>query len=91
MAITLEKPEDLMIKMVYKDFKSVIPPTFENGTSYFRGIPANRDITLMVIQNEKNQVQMSITEQKTVDGAIDSFDFKDYTMGELKAELEKLN
>jgi hypothetical protein len=34
---------------------------------------------------------MSITEHKTSEGEITGIKFKDYTMGELKKELQKLN
>ena len=80
-----------MIKMIYKDFKSVVPPKFEGKTHYFNKIPKGKDITIMVIRYSDANVEMSITEQQTEEGKIDKFNFKVYTMGELKKELKKLN
>tara|TARA_B110000967_G_scaffold204939_1_gene248414 strand:- start:751 stop:1977 length:1227 start_codon:yes stop_codon:yes gene_type:complete len=91
MNIKLKKPQDVMIKMVYNEFKSVVPPKFEGKTHYFNNIPKGKDITILVIRYDDDKVEMSITEQKTEEGKIDKFNFKVYTMGELKKELEKLN
>ena len=91
MSIKLKKPQDVMIKMIYKDFKSVVPPKFEGKTHYFNKIPKGKDITIMVIRYSDANVEMSVTEQQTEEGKIDKFNFKVYTMGELKKELEKLN
>ena len=91
MTLKLKNPEDLMIKMVYKDFKSVIPPRYDDNVHYFENIPENKEITLLIIRSKKNKVEMSITEQITQEGEIKNIKFKDYTMSELKKELEKLN
>ncbi|NOQ73063.1 MAG: hypothetical protein GQ574_13725 [Crocinitomix sp.] len=91
MSIKLKKPQNLMIKMVFKDFKSVIPPRLEGETHYFNNIPTDKDITILIIRYGKKNVEMSITEQKTKNGPISNFDFKEYAMGDLKKELEKLN
>jgi hypothetical protein len=91
MSIKLKKPQDVMIKMIYKEFKSVVPPEFEGKTHYFNKVPEGKDITIMVIRYSEDIVEMSITKQKTKEGKVDKFNFKVYTMGELKKELEKLN
>jgi hypothetical protein len=91
MSLTLNEPENLMVKFVFKDLKSIITPTYEDGTNYFRGIPKDKDITLIVIKNDKKKVKMSITEHITSEGSINGVTFKDYTLGELKDELTKLN
>jgi hypothetical protein len=91
MSLTLDEPENLMIKFVFKDLKSVITPTYEDGTNHFKGIPEGKDIALIVIKSEKNKVQMSITEHVTASGALEGISFQEYTLGELKAELLKLN
>jgi hypothetical protein len=91
MTLSLADPEDLMIKFIYKDFKSVITPTFKDGINRFNGIPEGKDVTLMVIRSGTKKVQISITEHITSTGEISGIEFKEYTMGELKKELEKLN
>ncbi len=91
--ITLKEKSDenLKIKFIYKDYKSVITPTYKNGINYFNGIPENKDVTLMIIKTKRNKIQMSITEHKTKEGELTGIKFRDYTMDELKKELEKLN
>ena len=91
MTLTLDDPEDLMVKMIYKDFKSVIPPMFANGVHSFSGIPEGKNITLMIIRNSNDKLMMSITEHVTANGEITGMKFKEYTLGELKAELKKLD
>ena len=91
MTLTLDDPEDLMVKMIYKDFKSVIPPLFANGVHSFSGIPEGKNITLMIIRNSNDKLMMSITEHVTANGEITGMKFKEYTLGELKAELKKLD
>lgn len=91
MTITLENPADLMVKMIYKDYKSVVPADFANNIYSFSGIPEGKKITMLIIQNENEKVGMSITEHVTSAGWIDGFQFKEYTLGELKTELKKLD
>jgi hypothetical protein len=91
MTLTLENPEDLMVKLIYKDYKSVVPADFNNNIYEFNGIPENKKFTLMVIRNEPGKISMSITEHTTKSGPITGVTFKDYTMEELKKELKKLD
>jgi hypothetical protein len=91
MTLTLDNPQDLMVKLIYKDYKSVIPADFNNNIYEFYGIPENKKFTLMVIRNEPGKISMSITEHTTKSGPITGVTFKDYTMEELKKELKKLD
>lgn len=91
MTLELENPEDLMVKLIYKDYKSVVPADFSNNTYHFDGIPENKKFTLMVIRNEPGKLSMSITEHTTKSGEITGVTFKEYSMGELKDELKKLD
>ncbi|NOQ71535.1 MAG: hypothetical protein GQ574_06015 [Crocinitomix sp.] len=91
MSLILEEPENLMIKFVYKDLKSIITPSYADGISHFRGVPEGKDITLIIIKTMKKKIQMSITEHITSQGELKGVSFKDYTMEELKNELVKLD
>lgn len=91
MTLKQKSDENLMIKFIYKDYKSIVTPTYNNGINYFNGIPEDKDITLMIIKAKRTKILMSITEHKTLEGEITGIKFKDYTMGELKKELQKLN
>lgn len=91
MRLTLTEPENLMVKFVYKDLKSIITPTFENGIYHFKGIPEGKNISLIVIRNDKKNVKMSVTEHVTANGELKGVALKEYTLGELKNELSKLN
>lgn len=91
MTLTLDNPEDLMVKLIYKEYKSVVPADFKNNIYEFNGIPENKKFTLMVIRNEPGKISMSITEHTTKSGPITGVTFKDYTMEELKKELKKLD
>ena len=91
MSLKIKKPSDVMVKMVYKELKSVVPPRFEKGIYYFENIPLDKDITLLLMRYGNKRVEMSIIEQKTREGEIKNINFKDYSMGELQLELKKLN
>ncbi|MFT5819050.1 MAG: hypothetical protein ACI8ZM_000272 [Crocinitomix sp.] len=91
MSLNLDEPENLMIKFIYKDLKSIITPTYKDGINHFKGIPEGKDITLIIIKTVKKKVQLSITEHITSQGELKGVSFKDYTMEELKNELVKLN
>jgi hypothetical protein len=91
MNVKLKKPQDHKVKLIYKDLKSVLIPRIKGKTQYFEGIPENKDVTLMIIRQTKGKLEMSITQHQTKDGNINQFKFKEYTMSELKKELEKLN
>ncbi len=54
-------------------------------------LPEGKDITLLIIKSKRNKIKMSITEHKTKEGKISGIKFRDYTMDQLKKELEKLN
>jgi hypothetical protein len=91
MTLNIDDPIGLMVKLVYKDYKSVIPPKRIDKTYHFRDIPSGKDVTLLVIRYGEESVEMSISEFRTKAGEIKSVALRDYTMGELKKELEKLN
>jgi len=91
MALTLDDPADVTVKLIYKDYKSVISPMFSNGVHSFSGIPEEKNITLMIIRNTNDKLMMSITEHVTAQGEITGMKFKEYTLGELKTELKKLD
>jgi hypothetical protein len=87
----LPEPENLMVKFVYRDLKSIITPTFENGAYHFNGIPEGKNISLIVIRSDKKNVKMSVTDHLTANGELKGVLLKEYTLGELKNELTKLN
>ncbi|UTW64572.1 hypothetical protein KFE98_10665 [bacterium SCSIO 12741] len=91
MTLKQKSDENLMIKFIYKDYKSIITPTYKNGINSFNDIPEGKDVTLMIIKSKRNKIQLSITDHKTKAGEITGIKFKDYTMAELKKELQKLN
>ena len=66
-----------MIKFIYKDYKSIITPTYIDGVNYFNGIPEHKDFTLLIINSKRNKIQMSITEHKTTEGEITGINYKD--------------
>jgi hypothetical protein len=91
MTLNVEDPAGTMVKLVYKDYKSVIPAKIIDKTHHFKQSPSGKNITLLLIRYGKKEVKMSISELKTYEGEIFDFKFKDYSMGELKKELQKLN
>lgn len=59
---------------------------------FFDGlIPEGKNISLIVIRNDKKNVKMSVTEHVTANGELKGVALKVYTLGELKNELTKLN
>lgn len=80
-----------MVKLVHKDYKSVILAKIIDKTYFFKQIPSGKDITLLLIKYGKDDVKMSISDLKTKAGEITDYKFENYTMRELKKELEKLN
>lgn len=91
MSLDLENPENVMVKLVYKEYKSVVPAQVVDKTHLFKQIPSAKKVTLVLIRNKEDKVEMSISNFKTKSGAITNYEFRDYTMKELKKELSKLN
>jgi TonB family protein len=78
------------VRMVFKNIKSVLGASYSNGEYVFSGFPSNEPVVIVGFKKigNKNFVAM---EETTSNSKTLSLSYKQVTLEELKATIEKLN
>lgn len=91
-AVTVDGKFKTEVKIVVKDFKGISEySSFRDDKFYFENIPSKLTVKIVVIQYRDDQIYYAIKESNTSNHTESKFDFKVFTLAELKRDLEKLN
>lgn len=82
---------DIDIKLVFHSFKSVLDGYVTNSICRFQGIPANENVTVVVIKKINDRTFVSLTECNTSTTKLNNLNFESVTMEKLKQKLQQLN
>ncbi len=87
-----EKPEkNIITYMVFKDIQSVmLGNNAGRGQFYFGNIPPGKEVWIVAIKKETEQLKLAIQEHNTDDQLIAALDFKDIDQEALKESLEQI-
>ena len=77
--------------MIFKSVNSVLPSWKSNEDFDFGAVSDNTDVVLMAIKKQDGKLFVDIVDTKTTINPNVNFEFREVTLREMKAELEKLN
>lgn len=90
MSINLPYQINVDVKLVFKNQKSILPPSIVNGKLTFANIPRNEDAILVAFKTENGQPYMAFQEVKTSNEA-QTLAFQPTTLALLKEKLKGLD
>ncbi|MDC8003933.1 hypothetical protein POV27_07705 [Aureisphaera galaxeae] len=84
-------PKDTKVQIVFKDIKSIMNGRLENGNILFGSVPKGKSIQVIGISHANGKPTMTIVETTTDAKDFELTGFKEFTLDQLEAELNKLN
>jgi hypothetical protein len=90
MSINLPPQINVDVKLVFKNQKSILPPSVINGKLTFANIPRDEDAIIVAFKTENGQPYMAIQDVKTTD-APQTLAFQPTTLALLKERLKGLD
>ncbi len=90
MSINLPYQINVDVKLVFKNQKSILPPSVVNGKLTFANIPRNEEAILVAFKTENGQPYMAFQEVKTSNEA-QNLAFQPTTLALLKEKLKGLD
>jgi OmpA family len=90
MSINLPPQINVDVKLVFKNQKSILPPSVINGKLTFANIPRDEDAILVAFKTENGQPYMAIQDVKTTD-VPQTLAFQPTTLALLKERLKGLD
>lgn len=79
------------IQIIFKDVKSIMTGTYENGDLVFKNIPKGKEIKIIGISYSNGKPTLAVGESITDSKNFELNDFKEFTLDQLEMELNKLN
>jgi len=89
--LKIKNADGAVVNMVFKSYNSILPSWYTQGAYDFKTVGTNEDIVLVAIKRKNGKLYFDAVETKTEVNPSINFEFKEATIDELKAELEKLN
>lgn len=87
----IKNAEGANVKMVFKSLSSILPSKTVNNQVDFGLVPKDEEIVLVAIKKENDTFYLGVKETKIEDISELDFEFKPFTIEELKHEMVKLN
>ncbi len=77
----------LNVKLIFKNAKSIMDGVKEGNNYVFKNVPINQDVKVVIVTQQREKPQLSVTETKTSKKVFNTFNFKDFSLSELEKEL----
>lgn len=82
---------DIDIKLVFHDIRSILSGQKEDGNFLFKNVPLNEEVTVVAIKHEDDLYHLAKKKMKISKADIDELDFKTVSLTELKSAMLKLD
>ncbi|WP_100616209.1 hypothetical protein [Confluentibacter citreus] len=89
--VKTNNPTETKIQIVFKEIKSIMTGTYENGNLVFKNIPKGKEIKVIGISYSNGKPTLAVGESMTDSKNFELNDFKEFTLDQLETELNKLN
>lgn len=91
MKVNLKPAQDVDVKLVFQNRKVILPPKYELNDQYvFAGIPKGEVVWVVAIKYAYGKPYLSMTQTK-ISKKVCELDFREVTLSELQAALQKLD
>lgn len=89
--VKTDYPDDTKIQIVFKDIKSIMNGSLENGTHVFKNIPKGKEVKIIGISYSNGKPTLALGESTTDNKTYTLSGFKEFTLDQLETELNTLN
>ena len=89
--VKTNNPNDTKIQIIFKDIKSIMTGTYENGVLVFKNIPKGKEVKVIGISYINGKPTLAVGESMTNSKDFELKDFKEFSLDQLETELNKLN
>ncbi|MFK7748031.1 MAG: hypothetical protein AB8B65_06560 [Kordia sp.] len=83
-------PKETKIQLIFKDIKSIMTGSYENGAFVFKNIPKGKDIKVIGISYANGKPTLSVGTATTATKNFELTTFKEFSLDELETELNNL-
>ncbi|MGH1386794.1 hypothetical protein [Kordia sp.] len=83
-------PKETKIRIIFKDIKSIMTGTYENGVLVFKNIPKEKEIKVIGISYANGKPTLSVETATTDTENFELTNFKEFSLDELETELNSL-
>lgn len=89
--VKTNNPNETKIQLIFKDIKSIMTGTYENGVLVFKNIPKGKEIKVIGISYSNGKPTLAVGESFTDSKDFELTNFQEFTLDQLEIELNKLN
>ena len=89
--VKTNNPTESKIQIIFKDIKSIMTGTYENGVLVFKNIPKGKEIKVIGISYSNGKPTLAVGESFTDYKDFELTNFQEFTLDQLEIELNKLN
>ncbi|PNQ74052.1 hypothetical protein C1T31_06950 [Hanstruepera neustonica] len=89
--VKTNNPTETKIQIIFKDIKSIMTGTYENGVLVFKNIPKGKEIKVIGISYSNGKPTLAVGESFTDSKDFELTNFQEFTLDQLEIELNKLN
>ncbi len=89
--VKTNNPSKTKIQIIFKDIKSIMTGTYDNGVLVFKNIPKGKEIKVIGISYSNGKPTLAVGESMTDSKEFELKEFKEFTLDQLETELNKLN
>lgn len=89
--VKTNKPKETKIQIIFKDIKSIMNGTYENGNLVFKNIPKGKEIKVIGISYSNGKPTLAVAKSFTDSKNFELTNFQEFTLDQLEIELNKLN
>lgn len=89
--VKVNNPTETKIQIIFKDIKSIMTGTYENGVLVFKNIPKGKEIKVIGISYLNGKPTLAVGESMTDSKGFELKEFKKFSLDQLETELNKLN
>ncbi|MDO5970049.1 hypothetical protein Q4Q35_09530 [Flavivirga aquimarina] len=88
--VKTNNPTETKIRIIFKDIKSIMTGTYENGVLVFKNIPKGKEIKIIGISYSNGKPTLAVGESFTDSKDFELTNFQEFTLDQLEIELNKL-
>lgn len=88
--VKTENPKETKIRIIFKDIKSIMTGSYENGALVFKNIPKGKGIKVIGISYVNGKPTLSVGTATTDTENFELTAFKEFSLDELETELNNL-
>lgn len=78
------------VKIIFKNYKSVLPGHYVDGYYYFDKVPVGEPVTIIAIRAKHDNLMLAINKTNIGKSIYSALDFKQVTVETLKQEMQKM-